>query len=183
MLAILQGEFFWGVIVGLFLSFNGGWVLAKLTVTMQQAQARKTIARFSADTIKNIQSIIKEMDLTRKRAKTIYHDYLALIEVEVEIYGRNREHHILLADEDRAAVRQFMSNVAIKRAEVADNLSRCYQQNNLIEQARLEGRVADEQCLLENANINLIAAQEAADRLADFGKDVSDLLARLDTYK
>jgi hypothetical protein len=68
MLDILTGEFFWGIVVGLLLSFVGGWVLAKFTVSMTQANAKKVIIRFCIDTIRNIQNIIKEMDSTRERA-------------------------------------------------------------------------------------------------------------------
>jgi hypothetical protein len=97
MLEILKGEFFWGIVVGLVLSFFGGWVLAKFTVSLQQKHRKKVVRDFCTDAIKNLQSVIKEMDAARDRGRAIYADFLDLIEAEVAVWGRNREHIIHLA--------------------------------------------------------------------------------------
>lgn len=179
MLEILQGEFFWGIMIGLLLSFLGGWTLAKFTVTIQQANLKKTMVKFCVDTITNIQSIVSEMDSTRDRAGAIYHDFLMLIEVEIQIYGRNREHLIHLPDEERNLVRQFMNSIAIKRADVTNHLDQFYKLGRLADQTQVEGRAPEAQRIRDNSNISLSGAQTAADRLTAITKESAAIIDRL----
>ena len=183
MMAILTGEFFWGVIVGLLLSFVAGWVLAKFTVSMTQANAKKVIIRFCIDTIKNIQNIIAEMDSTRDRAKAIHHDFLTLLDVEFNIYGRNREHLIHLPDEERNQVRKFMNEVAVKKAEVVNKLDQFYRLNALADQIQAEGRGPEAQRVRENAMVPLRDAQTAADKLVTLSTNATPLVDRLTNLK
>jgi hypothetical protein len=183
MLDILTGEFFWGIVVGLLLSFFGGWVLAKFTVSMTQANAKKLIIRFCIDTIRNIQNIIREMDSTRDRTKGIHHDFLSLLDVEITIYGRNREHLIHLPDDERNEVRKFMNDVAVKKAEVANQLDQFYRLNSLADQIQAEGRGLDSERVKETAMVPLRNAQTAADRLVTIGRDATPLVDRLSRLK
>src|SRR5690606_2149324 len=112
---ILQGEFFWGVIIGLLLSLLSGYILAQFTVRTQQKTIKETILKFSLDINRNIQAIINETDTTRDRANAIHYDFLNLIDIEIQIYGRNREHIIHIPDEERTLVRKFMNDIAIKK--------------------------------------------------------------------
>ena len=183
MLGILTGEFFWGVVVGLILSFIGAWAQAKITVSMQQKSAEKTVIRFCLDTVENIQAIIAEMDKNRDRTKLIHHDFLTLIEIEVQIYGRNREHLIHLPDDVRTSMRDFMNNVAIKRAEVANNLSSFYQITEQANQMQVQGSGPEAERKRHEALTPLSAAQGAADRLAGISKDGDRIVDRLKTMK
>ncbi len=183
MTEILTGEFFWGVIVGLLLSFVAGWVLAKFTVSMTQANAKKVIIRFCIDTIKNIQNIIVEMDSTRDRAKAIHHDFLILLDVEFNIYGRNREHLIHLPDEERNQVRKFMNEVAVKKAEVVNKLDQFYRLNALVDQIQAEGRAPEAQRVRDNAMVPLRDAQTAADKLVKLSTNATSLVERLTNLK
>jgi len=179
MLSILTGEFFWGIVVGLLLSFFGGWVLAKFTVSMTQANAKKLIIRFCIDTIKNLQNIVSELDATRDRAKAIHSDFLALIDVEIGVYGRNREHLIHLPDDERNQVRKFMNDVAIKKAEVASKLDQFYRLNSLADQIQSEGRGPEAQRTRDTALAPLRDAQTAADKLVTISNNAAPLLDRL----
>jgi hypothetical protein len=183
MWAILTGEFFWGIVVGLILSFIGGWAQAKITVTMQQKAARKTVVRFCIDTIKNIQGVIAEMDKTRDRARAIHHDFLTLIEVEIQIYGRNREHLIHLPDELRTSVREFMNDVAIKRAEVANKLSQFYQLTEQASQLQTQGLGPQAERVKTDALAPLGSAQAAADKLVTISKDGGPIVEKLALLK
>jgi hypothetical protein len=66
---ILKSEFFWGVVVGLLLSFIGAWVQAKITVSMNETRMKKTVVNFCLDTIGNLENVIREMDKSRDRAR------------------------------------------------------------------------------------------------------------------
>lgn len=176
---ILQGEFFWGIVVGLLLSLLGSWALAKFTVSMQQASARRTMSLFCIDALKNIQSIIAELDAARDRMRAIHHDFLMLIEVEIQIYGRNREHLINLPDDARNKIRKLMSEISIKRAEVANNLEEFYKLSRLADQIYAEGRGPEAQRIRENGSISLQNAQTAADRLVSISGGIPSIIEGL----
>lgn len=179
MIEILKGEFFWGVIVGLLLSFFGGWVLAKFTISLTQFHHKKMVVKFCIDTIKNLQNIIKEMDSMRDRTKAIHLDFLALIDVEIGVYGRNREHLIHLTEPTRDQVRKFMNDCAVKKAEIVWKLSQYYQLDSLANQVQAQGRGPEAQRIRTDSSVPLADAQKAADRLAAIGNGVSQLLTDL----
>lgn len=66
---ILTGQFFWGIVVGLVLSFFGAYLLALFNELRQNRHREKLIQKFCIDTIKNLQNTILEMDKTRDRAR------------------------------------------------------------------------------------------------------------------
>jgi hypothetical protein len=109
---IVKSEFFWGIVAGLLLSFFGGWILAKFTVRLTQQGMNRTVLQFVTDTIGNLNEIIEQMETVRNKGRVINHDFLALIDVELTIYGRNREHLIHLPDSVRRKVRAYMNDVA-----------------------------------------------------------------------
>lgn len=183
MLDILTGEFFWGVIIGLILAFVSAWAQAEIASRKQAKTAESTVARFCIDTIKNIQSVILEMDRTRDRAQAIHHEFLMLIEVEVQIYGRNREHLIHLPDDMRGPVRDFMNDIAVKRAEVADKLTQFNQIWNQANQLEVQGSGPQAGRTKSDALVPLGEAQKAADKLVSIAKDGSGLVDRLSSIK
>lgn len=176
---ILTGEFFWGVVIGLMLAFVSAWAQAEIASRKQAKTAKSTVARFCTDTIKNIQSVVSEMDRTRDRSRAIHHDFLMLIEVEVQIYGRNREHLIHLPDELRGQVREFMNDIAVKRAEVANKLTDFCQMNNQASQLQVQGAGSQASRLQSDSIVPLGEAQKAADKLVTISKDCSALVDKL----
>lgn len=164
-LEILKSDYFIGTIAGLILSVAGGWSLAKFTVSIQQSNQKKTVTIFLIDVINNIQSIVSELEKNRDRTKIIYSDFLLLIDVEINIYGRNREHTILIDDKNRNAVRNFMNDVALKRAEVAEKLGSFQSQIKLAEQVRAQGRAPEAGRIEDQSDAILEEAHKATDRL------------------
>lgn len=183
MLEVLAGQFFWGIVVGLILSFAGGWTLAKFTVLMTQAHQKKTVVLFCSDTIQNIRNIVLDFEQFRDRSQTIHPDFLALIDVEVGIYGRNREHLIHLPDDVRNDVRKFLNEVAIKRLEVANRLDQWGRTWRLADQIQAEGRAPEAQRERDRAVPLLQDAHKAADKLVTIANNAAPLLDRLSLLK
>lgn len=180
---ILAGEFFWGIIAGLLLSFIGGWTQAKITMSMQRKAAKDTVTLFCMDTIKNIQSIIIQMDKTRDRTQGIHHDFLNLIDIEIQIYGRNREHIIHLPDDIRNSVREFMNDIAIKRADVVRSLDHFYQLTEKAKQMQIQGAGPQAERVNSEALVPLGIAQTAADKLVSIGKDGTPIIDKLSVLR
>lgn len=180
---ILTGEFFWGIIVGIVLSAFGGWLQAKFSEDRQQKIQKKTVRDFCIDTVRNLQNIIRELDKTRDRAKAIHHDFLNLVDVEIGIYGRNREHMLKLPEAQRTAVREFMTDCALKKAEVASKLEQFYQLRRLADQALEEGRTPEGEKIMANSLQPLGEAQRAADKLVALATEATDLLNELSKIK
>jgi hypothetical protein len=75
-----------------------------------RCQERKQILKaFCADTVTNIRQIVGDMDNTRSKSNIIHNDYLVLLDVENNVFGRNREHLVTLPAELRDRVRKFVT--------------------------------------------------------------------------
>lgn len=181
MWGIITGEFFWGIVVGLILSFLGGWVLAFFTIRLTQKNQREVVRNFSIDTIQNLQAIIRDMDATTTRAQAIHHDFLALIDIEISIYGRNREHLIHLPEGVRNDFRKFMNECAIRKAEIASQLDRFYQINSLADQIQAEGRAPEAERTRQQTFSYLEGARRASDKLVATANSASEILNKLRT--
>ena len=181
MWAILTGEFFLGIVVGLVLAFFSAWFLARYTVSLQKKQQKRLVLDFCADEIKSLQTLVKEMDDQRDRTKAIFHDYLALIDGEITIDGRNREHIVLIPQPTRDKVRSFFNNCAVKRADIANNLAEFYRLTNEANQAGAAGGNAG--ALHAQALAKLAEAQKAADRLVAISASGTDLIRELSGIK
>jgi hypothetical protein len=179
MLEILKSEFFWGIVVGLLLSFIGGWVQANLTVSINEKTMKKTVINFCLDTIRNLQSVITEMDKGRDRAKVIFAEFLALIDQELVIYQRNREHMIRLPETNRAEVRDFMNGCAVKKVEIAWQLDQFSRLINLANESQAAGRGPEAQRFQSHAVVHLQEAHQAADRLVALANKAPALLSQL----
>jgi hypothetical protein len=179
MWSILTGEFFWGIVIGLILSFLGGWVLASFTVKLTQKNQKQVVRNFCIDIIQNLQNIVRDMDATTTRAQAIHHDFLALIDIEISIYGRNREHLIHLPEQVRNEVRKFMNECAIKKAEVASRLDQFYRLNSLADQIQAEGHAPDAERTREQAMNLLSEARRASDKLVAVANSASETLNQL----
>lgn len=54
--------------MGLTLSIIGSWALAKFSHAQQQAHAKQTVKSFCIDVLKNIKSVVSELEQTREKA-------------------------------------------------------------------------------------------------------------------
>lgn len=130
---MLSSEYFWGLISGVVLSFASAWFLSWLGMRNSKRHLRENQKEFCAEIIENVYDVIKAMDENRERNRVIDHEFLALLDAEISIYGRNRENLILLSRPTRAKMRSFMSNVATRRAKVGRFL-------NMFDEALRESR-------------------------------------------
>ncbi len=137
--------------------------------------AARTIAtaatiRISADVlnsilVKNLSQIIRDLHDLRGRTNLIQHDFLVLLDVELGVFGRNREHIIASPPQTRGQLREFTNNVSIKRAEIGNFLTQFYQQNATADQLQASQNIAQAQWMREASTQSLQSANAAADRL------------------
>jgi hypothetical protein len=177
---ILTSEFFWGVIIGLLLSIVGSYFLA-LFSTRQQEQARKrALKTFCADTLSNLRQIIDDMESVRSKSQLIHNDYLLLLDIEIQVFGRNREHLIQLPESLRDKVRKFVTDCAIRRAEIGNNLTTFSNQWSLGNQLQAQGNGPEAQRTYDAARTGpLAAANKAVDSLIVRAKDSNALIAEI----
>ena len=112
---VLTSEFFWGVIVGLVLSVFGAYWLAIFAAKQQERAQKKLIKNYCIDTANNLRAIVDDMVDFRQRTQAIHGDYLALLDTEINVFGRNREQIVHLPSQVRDNVRKFMNDCAIRR--------------------------------------------------------------------
>jgi hypothetical protein len=120
---VLKSEFFWGVVVGVVLTTIGAWCQVILAIRQQRKAQKNLIKNFCIDTVGNIKAIVDDMVNPRQMTQVIHGDYLALLDIEFNVFGRNREHIIHLPNPVRENVRKFVSDCAIRRAEIGTNLA------------------------------------------------------------
>jgi hypothetical protein len=122
MWTVLTSEFFWGVIVGVVLTAIGTWLQTIFTVRQQRKAQKDLIKNFCIDTVNNLKAIVEDMVDYRQRTQVIHGDYLTLVDVEINVFGRNREQIIHLPNPVRENVRKFVTDCAIRRAEIGNHL-------------------------------------------------------------
>src|SRR3954463_11696455 len=109
---VIKSEFFWGIVVGLLLAAIGAW-LAIFIMRQTRKHQRGLIKNLCIDTVNNIKAIVDDMADHRQKANVIHHDYLNLLDIEFNVFGRNREHIINLPNPVRDNVRKFMNDCSI----------------------------------------------------------------------
>lgn len=130
--------------------------------------------------MQNILQIIRDLQNLRGRTNAIQHDFLALLEIELSVFGRNREHIIFLPPDVRSKLREFMNNCAIKRAEIGNFLMEFYQQNALANQLAGSGQGPQAQRVKQAAADGPLAkANAAADQLYQLVPDGEKVVAKL----
>jgi hypothetical protein len=127
----------------------------------------------------------------RQRTEVIDPDYLRLLDIEFDVFGRNREHMIHLPNPVRENVGKFVNECAIRRAEIGTYRSAWNKWWALVDRLRNQGQVgwnqgqaaAQEQLeqaeLVRKANEALAKANKALDQLAIRVKDCADLVNSL----
>jgi hypothetical protein len=173
---VLTSEFFWGVIVGLILSVLGAYCVALFSAKQQRQMQRETVRNFCADTVKNLRQIVDDMSDLRTRMKVIHHDYLALMDVEINVFGRNREHIIHLPEQLRDRVRKFVTDCALRRAEIGNFLGQFNQLCRLADELQSQGHAQQAQTVRDQANGPLANGSRALDDLVTRVQDSINLV-------
>jgi hypothetical protein len=184
LISVFKSEFFWGIIVGAILTAIGSILIVRLQDRAQRKQRFELVRTFSIDTVKNISQIIRDLHELRNRANAIQLDFLILLETEIGIFGRNREHIIALPPDVRGPLRAFVNNCAIKRAEIGNFLTEFYRQWALADQMESSGQTPEGQRVRANAAAGpLQKANAAADRLHQLLPDADKVLAELESVR
>jgi hypothetical protein len=177
---LLMSEFLWGVIVGLLLSVAGAYCLAVFTTRQHRKAQKDMIKNFCIDTIDNIKAIVDDMVDHRQRTQVIHKDYLALLDIEFNVFSKNREHIIHLPNPVRDNVRKFVNDCAIRRAEIGNHL---FQFNNSwthANQLHTRGQMVEAQRVRkEEAEMARHNADQALGQLVVRVKDSADLVNSL----
>ena len=121
--------------------------------------------RFSLDTVENVVQLIGELQDHRTRASAIHRDFLKLIELEVAVFGRNRENIIHLPQEVRDKLRRFINQVDIRTAEIRYHLAEFSRLWALADQLQANGQGPQAQRTRTDANAPLGRANTSADQL------------------
>jgi hypothetical protein len=180
---ILTSEFFWGIIVGLILTVIGSYFLALFTTWQGRRERKNVLKSFCVDTVRNIRQIIDDMDATRGKAKMIHHEYLALLDIETQVFGRNREQLIYLPLDVRDNVRKFVTDCATRRAEIGNHLTTFYNQMNLAGQFEAQGNAMQAQNIRNAAAGPLVQANRALDELVLRARDSESVIQIVTSVK
>ena len=87
-------QFFWGIVIGLLLAV----VVAAIQVRLDLRQKRRILVAFCQELITSISELIQDLENNRDRNRIIDNEFLETISAEINVYGRNREHLILIQD-------------------------------------------------------------------------------------
>jgi hypothetical protein len=174
---VLTSEFFWGVVVGLFLSVIGAYCLAVFTIRQQWKAQRDLIKNFCIDTVDNIKTIVDDMVDHRQRTQVIHGDYLALLDIEFNAFAANRERIVQLPNPVRVDVRKFVNDCAIRRAEIGNHLFQFNNSWTYANQLHTRGQMVEAQRVRkEEAEMARHNADQALARLVVRAKDSADLV-------
>lgn len=176
---VFQSEFFWGVVVGVVLTGLGGIFQAFIQSKWAVDERLKLIRSFAADTLRNIQKITGDMENTRRQVGALHSDFLALLDVEISVFGRNREQLVSLPIEIRDNVRAFVTDCAIYRAQIGGGLENFNRMINLANDLQAAGNGPQAQRTRDDANVPLQEANKALDRLLLRCKDAPQYISEL----
>lgn len=141
---LVTSEFTWGIILGVILSIVASWANLKL----QRDQQKQAVAGFISDIILSIEDYVKALLDHQERNRVIHREFLDLIDVEIAVWGRNREHMVAIdRPELRKATRQFFTSTATTITQIKLNLD-CF--NSAIKLANESKEVK----IAENHKIN-----------------------------
>jgi hypothetical protein len=174
---VLKSEFFWGVVVGVVLTTIGAWGQAVFTVRQQRKAQKDLIRNFCIDTVNNIKAIVDDMADHRQKANIIHPDYLTLLDIEFNVFGRNREQIIHLPSPVRDNVRKFVNDCTIRRGEIGGYLAQFSSLLTLANQLQSQGQSSQTQ--RQQAQVPLNLAHQALGQLATRVKDSADLVNNL----
>ena len=121
--SIFYSEFLWGVVVGALVSLIGAYYQISVQQKKLLAQQKKDVSALARDVVRNLMQVADEIAEARRRSNVIHHDLLYLVDVEIGVYGKNREHMIRLDDPLRSELRRYITQCALRKNDVTIRLS------------------------------------------------------------
>ena len=182
-MSVLTSEFFWGVVVGVVLAAIGAWLQTVFTTRQYQKAQKDLIKNFCIDTVNNLKAIVNDMVDHRQRTQIIHGDYLSLLDIEFNVFGRNREQIIHLPNPVRNEVRKFVTDCATRRAEIGTNLAQFTDLWDLANQLQARGDGPQAQLVRNDANAPIAKANQALDQLVVHVKDSTKLVDSLNKVR
>jgi hypothetical protein len=180
MWTVLTNEYVLGVITGVVLTAIGTWLQSILTARQLRKAQSGLIKNFCIDTINNITAIVEEMANLQQRTQIIYGDYQANLDIEINIFGRNREHIVHLPNPVRDNVRKFINDCSNRKAEMGYHLAELTKIMALADQLQAQGQAPQAQRLRTvQAQQPLAKANQALNQLANRVKDSAQLVNSL----
>lgn len=167
-------DFTVGVVFGVVLTAIGTW----LTIKIQSANQKKVLRNFCEDSITNICEYIASLDQHRDKTGIIVTDFLDLIEVETQIYGRNREHLSIIENKvTRKEIRDFFTETAIQVVRARAGLNGFNQLSNAAQSMPIGS--AERTAAENNAKLALQSAHKACEQLAAVGSRKANLFQKV----
>jgi hypothetical protein len=176
---ILTNEYFLGVITGVVLTAIGTLLQSILTAWQLRRAQRTLVKNFCIDTINNIKAIVEDMANLQQRTQVIYAEHRVLLDTEINVFARNREHIIHLPNPVRENVRKFVNDCAVRQAEMGYHLSELAKIMALADHLQAQGHVQAAQQARNQAQVPHGKAHQALNQLADRVKDSAELLNSL----
>jgi hypothetical protein len=182
-LGVITNEYFWGVVTGVVLTIIGTWLTSILTMRQQRKAQRTLVKNLCIDIVNNMRAIVDDMVDHRQRTQVIHSDYLQLLDIEFNVSGRNREQIIHLPNPVRENIRTFVTDCAIRRAEIGNYLSQFTNLMTLANRLQNTGQLSQAQQAQQAAAVPRSYADQALDQLAARVKDSAELLNSLNEVK
>ena len=158
---VATSQFLWGITLGLLLTV----AVAAIHIRLEMRQKRRIVAAFCQDLVDSICELIQNLEDNRHRNKVIDHEFLETIAAEITVYGRNREHLVVLSDgELRRDIRRFFTSVAALLAQIQWRLRNFHDTCQLAQSEHDPGRKKGFEQLAAN---HLKEAHAACDRLRE----------------
>jgi hypothetical protein len=177
----MMGEFSGGVILGAALTAVGALLTAIITHRLNVRSARQAAIGLAIDVTRNIIKAGGQLDIVNNSTTLIATDYVAIIEGEVIVYGRNRENFVWLKNNMRDKLREFVIDVSLKRAKLSYFVTRVREKYNFADALQAAGdgpqaeRVRKEALDLHNSEVQK-AVQELV-TCAKGGQAIVDALS------
>lgn len=176
---ITLSEFVWGAVLGTIITTIGAVATVAATGFFQDRARKKTVALFCFYSIRTIRKIVDDMEANAERSKAIYHEFLGMLDVELSVVARNREHIIWLDESVRDDARKFFDDVTISKAKIASSLAAFYEADNHKITARAKGDLQTANGMEALAGQRLSEANSGLQRIAKIAQSAEPLCSRL----
>jgi hypothetical protein len=162
----------------------GAWGQAVFTIWQERKAQKELIRNFCIDTVNNIRAIVDDMVDHQKLKKGIHPDHLALLDIEWNVFGRNRVHLIHLPNPVGENVRKFVTDCEIRKAEIGNYLSQYLQELERADRLQSSGQAPQAQRVRQDAQGGpLNSAIQALDQLATRVSGSADLVKSLEAVR
>ncbi len=166
----LSSELVVGIVLGLILSLLSAFAIEQI----QRRRFVKNTKALCLDLIESVSAYVIEFEEGRRKSGVIERDYIHLIDVEVAVYDRTREHFsVNLPPDLRKDVREFFTRITSTSARIKNHLQQFDTHYiNATNAADAENRVGHD----KEAKYHLDRAHEQCAHLSSIRSERSSIL-------